>query len=133
MAIRKITELPLVNPLDNSIRGRLINSYVEMSLADSDVMDQAYTFSSKKVKYSDLEHAIVQHISGTPTNPVAINFYTSADFHKPVKMLAGLKLSGDVYINDRVPEVVNYELSVNMGTILLNSTEYTEIKSNGSI
>ena len=131
MAIRKVTELPLINPLDDSIRGRLANSFVELSLADHEEIDRSYTFTSKKVKYSDLEHSIVQHISGTPTTPVTINFYTSADFMKPVKMYSGLALSGDVYINDTLPDVDSYELSVNMGTILLHSTNSTELRSNG--
>jgi hypothetical protein len=78
MAIRKISELPLINPLDEGIRGRLKKSFIELSLSDGEDIPDTYTFTSKKVRYEDIEHSIVQHISGTPDDPANVNFYTDA-------------------------------------------------------
>lgn len=125
MAIRKISELPLINPLDTSIRDRLQNSYVELSFADKGNKSESYTFASRKVNYLDLEEAIIQHISGTPDEPVNVTFYTTSDFIKPVFMRSGLRLSGDVYINDDIEDVEEYELSVNMGAIVLKAPTIT--------
>jgi hypothetical protein len=44
---------------------------------------------------------------------------------KPVKMINGLNLSGDVYINKDTIDVSNYELSVNMGAIMLKAPHIT--------
>lgn len=121
MAIRKISELPLINPLDTSIRGRLKNSFIELSLSDKDTQEESYTFTSKKVRYEDIENSIIQHISGTPRDTVDIQFYTKANFMEPINMYDGLKISGDVYINENVDDVSTYELSVNMGYIILQS------------
>jgi hypothetical protein len=44
---------------------------------------------------------------------------------KPVKMIDGLNLSGDVYINKDTTDVSEYELSVNMGAIMLKAPYIT--------
>lgn len=51
MAIRKISELPLVNPLDENIRSQLSGSFVEISLNNNDDSGN-YWFTSKKMNYA---------------------------------------------------------------------------------
>lgn len=128
MAIRKISELPLVNPLDESIRSQLSGSFVEISLNNNDDSGN-YWFTSKKMNYAQLEQSIIQPITGTTENDLCVNFYTHSSFHKPVNVLSGLNLSGDIFINETV-NYDDYSIIVNTGSTDIKSNTKTSLETN---
>ena len=144
MAIRKITELPLVEPLNKEIRSNLSGSYMEISLQEDENSGQGYRFASKKIKYSDMEKSIIYPVVGDVDNEVNINFYSLPYFYKPVNALSGLNLSGDFHINDGIDndeDVDKYSTVIKTGNvniesvndIVLNATDNVYIKNNNVI
>lgn len=143
MAIRKITELPLVEPLNKEIRSNLSGSYMEISLQEDENSGQGYRFASKKIKYSDMEKSIIYPVVGDVDNEVNVNFHSLPYFYKSVNALDGLNLSGDFYVNWDIDDedVESYSTVIKTGNvniesvndIVLNATKNVHFKNNNVI